>query len=112
VHLCGDELLETLAAGPADGTRGVRRAGVTALTLFAVTVTLALLLEVLSYQAWPSVLLSISAGPLDPLPELTSSDPARIDPGRGGVIDVQQVRFTVTRGSVGARGFRSPGPPT
>ena len=56
-----DRLRRWLARRPT-GRAGVRRAGVTALALFAVTVTLALLLAVLSHQAWPPVLVSILIG--------------------------------------------------
>ena len=44
------------------GRVSARRAGVTALALFAVTVTLALLLAVLTHRGWPSLLVSILPG--------------------------------------------------
>jgi hypothetical protein len=56
-----DRLRRWLARRPT-GRTGVRRARVTALALFTVTVTLALLLAVLSHQPWPPVLVSILLG--------------------------------------------------
>ena len=76
-----DRLKRSLARR-ATGRAGVRHAGVTALALFAMTVTLALLLAVLSHQAWPPVLVSILLGVLtlyvawQAVPGVRSPEPA------------------------------------
>src|ERR1700746_2998813 len=56
-----DRLRRWLARRPT-GRAGAPQAAITALILFAAAVTLALLLAVLSHQAWPPVLVSVLLG--------------------------------------------------
>ena len=56
-----DRLRRWRSCGPG-GRAGARHAGVTALILFAAAVTLALLVAVLSHQAWPPVVVAILVG--------------------------------------------------
>ena len=59
VYLCGDGRFVTLALAPARGRVSARRAGVSALAVFAGTAALAVLVAVLSGLAWPPVIVAI-----------------------------------------------------